>query len=1120
MYERISTLKLSTSNMRMLPGRTRSSNRVLSYLLVVSIQIYLIAQHPTVTESDRTKVLNTIKDTARCVIRDVVRSTPELHAFHDKNKLHKERENGIRDADTVVESVVVCMHTLERLDVPFSGFWDLVSQELVLLISPIRQVQTLESIWVTLFSLLPFVELDLSGIPDRTRITFFDKDNWTCIRNLLKEIFGAYLETSKQSGSSMNEYVRASLTRCYVLINDWHWKRPEQMLNVVFDFFGKHGLRPLRRETSTGSVDFLQGSATAGSLMLGPNEGSFHIALKCLVTGLQGMKHAYPEKKIRSFVFRLIPNHGRTYPKDQPLQEENLAALRNHYDLLSTLYCIAPPSCRPKLDLIRTLISHETSHREACRVNVRAWANLTTFQLATDEPYTTAKPFALWYKEIMHQTLKQYLLAKTEADDYLKSRVLDGTAEFSAVLVQQTMERNQEQVIATLRDSIVGMRKAVERAKDQANLATFLIDSDIVNLLELPHLEDDRLLCVIRDTLLVFRQYASLQRAQAKQHMSQPRSEESQDYGDFPDLDELDDTEKPESASNTVVSQTSRLDFIQTPLWHLMSNAFGAERSPDDNLLMDCIDTWVLIAGDQVTTGGKTWSNYVNSFSQVSWQQLRPTEQTRKFGPYFMSALIARDPAAYEEHRQEFLTALLLSLADRESMLRFQYRLLDAIVRTDPDHPLLINLPFFKVESDGSFDISGDSLRSRRLALISSLLSNMREDVYTTSAQEPSRASEVRRAYSAMLMDFMGRLKSNYQQLQHGATVTGAYVEFVQKIVQFLKQYTGEICPVLPFFTDSVAFPLPSADPTYVVGRLCGYAPKVKHPGTAKQLSVFIQTVAQQAASDNQQVYLVNQLVSALCTEEAPATDRVALRTILLQTIFPAYIEEAFQSRAGYLIASPILQCLSLILDTMAFDLRVLQPDMVASTVHSIISIAHAFIRGTERLKGDKEHFQHSSMLAGLVHMFEVARSVAQLLHYIISRTMPSTGRDKIPLITYLEEFSVYTGLMINNIVPDNIPSYQGDAHTDAMDTSHADILAFSKRGLEDSIAANWTNDQNSVWFGQGQAKKKVHFDFGTPKEEKSRLAKAIHCFHTVLLAMLENKHYEGVRVFEDDLIV
>ncbi|KAI4949177.1 hypothetical protein J4E91_005641 [Alternaria rosae] len=1060
--------------------------RAMAYLLVISIQIHHIAQHPTLAPGNQVGVISLAKSLSKTLVAHFMRNgITSLGKFLEQNQRHSVREKGIQDTDVVVESTVICMHVLEEMDIPGWSFWDLTSQELSSKLGGATTLPAFETTWATMLTFLPYNEIDSSGIPLKSRRETFQSDNWTCIRDLLRRLFELYPSTYRKHSTSLNDYVRANLARCHRLIAHWHWRRPELMLNVVLDFFGKNGLKSLRREAGTGSVPFLNDLATAPFLNVDPNENSFHIALKCLALGLQGMSNAYPEKKIRSFVFRSLPNHGRAYPKDQPLDEENLAALRNHHDLLSTLYWAAPPACRPKLDHIRDLVNHESSHREACRVSVRAWANLATFQLSTEEPYTSARPFASWHKDIMHQTLIQYKLAKTEADDYLKSGVLDGTTNVSAVMVRQTMEKNQGQVIATLRDCIAGMSRAIQHARDQSSLKAFLEDSDIMHLLELPHLEDHRLVNVIRDVMKVLQDYAKIQKVNLKKDVSQQTSEESQDYGDFPDMDDLDDMDVDAPAKTF---HQSGLEFVQTPLWHLLSNAFGAENSPDDNLLMDCIDTWIRVAEGQVLAGERSWSYYLDSFSQVSWKQLRQTEQTRKFGPYFMAALVDCDSAAYEEHRHEFFQALMVSLVERESMLRFQHRLLHAIAQTDEHHPLMQNLPFFRDIETGKWDITADTLRTRRLALISSILSNMRDDIHATTRAEPSRLGETKRLYASMLKDFMTSMKYNYQQLRQGTTVTGAYVEFLQKIVQFLKQYTNDICPVLPFFTDSVAFPLPAGDPTYVVARLCGYAPKLSDTGTAKQLSFFIQTVAQQAAADNQQAYLVNQLTTALCTDEAPTGDRVALRSVLLQGIFPAYLEEAFSSSTAFAIARPTLQALPAILDTMIFDLRVTQPESLASTIGCIVSVSHAFIRGTEQLKDDHHLLQLPYVLAALTHMLEALRSILSPLEYICSRTIPSAHLNPPPLVAYIDEVSIFITELLRGATPDTIPSYAGDAHAPPSEKQHAGLLAFCRRGLEDSLKTNWSESAGSIWFGQGHARREVLFDIGSVEEERERL--------------------------------
>jgi hypothetical protein len=1063
----------------------RSSVRALAYLLVAAADILQIAQHPVVETSDKAEVTNLIKRTATSLLSHVIkRGVPALDQFLERNRRHLEREKGVQNDEIFVESIVICMHVLDGLDIPDLAYWDIISKELCLLISRAKHVQTFEQIWATIFTLLPFTAFDLSGMPDRTRISSFSRDNWTSVRDILKRLFGYYLSTHKENSSSLSDYIRANLVRCHVLMQDWHWRKPEQVLNVTLDFFGKMGLRSLSRERNLTPATFLHTNKAEGSLCLGHSDGSFLVSLKCLALGLQGMADAYPEKKVRSFVIRRVPNHGRDYPKDQPLEQEALVALQNHHDLLCTLYWAAPPSCRPRLELIRNLVSHGSSHREACRLSVFAWTNLTIFQISSDEPYAATQQFALWHKDIMHQTLKQYQLAKTEADDYLKSGVLVTGA--STSLVRQTMEKNQEQVIATLRDCITGLKRAIQSAHDPDVLPSFLADADIEHLLELPHLEDRRLVRVIKDVLALFFDYDRARKASVSLNLSQQLSDESQDYGEFPDLEDFEDTNSEPFAN---VSSQTGLGFAQVPLWRLLSNAFGAETSPDKSLLEDCVDTWILVAKSQIVSGEKSWSHYIDSFSHVSWKQLRHTEQTRRFYPYFLASLIKCDSAAYVQHRHEFLTSLLLCLVDRESLLGFQHRLLYAVVQIDPENPLFKNLPFIRDENNGTMDVTVETLRSRRLTILSSILSNMRDDVHNTLFEDPTRAPVVKRTYATMLKDLMARMKSNYEQLQQGESVTGAYVEFVQRIVQFLTQYTSEICSILPFFTDSVAFPLPTTDPTYVIGRLCGYAPKAGDLRTAKQLAIFIQTVAQQAAADNQEPYLVHQLTTALCIEDPAVAERTVLRSVLCQGVFPAYIELAFASQSGFMLASPILQSLPMVLDTVTFDLRVTQQDSVSSVLESVVSILHAFIRSTEQLKGNSTSFRQPYILCALSHLFEIIMSSLRILDYILDRTVGSTGSRNVPLKVYLRQFSLYVEQMVNDVAPLDFPSYLGDACANVGSTQSASLLLFARSGVKESLKMNWRECQDAVWFGQGQAKKEVSLRVGSLEDEQAKLS-------------------------------
>lgn len=1066
---------------------SHTSVRAMTYLLVISNQAYQIAKHSVLELSIQEGWVPMIARIAKAIVRYLIgRGASELADFLEKNKRYKERENGIQEKDTLVECLVICTHVLDSSNISRLAFWDLVSQELSTLVGKADQVKTFESVWATALTLLPFTEVDSCGVLDRKRKSAFDKDNWTFIKDLLKRLFALYPGSKRTHSSSLDDYVRANLTRCLNLIDTWHWRRCDPIFGIVFDLFGKNGLRQLQHEESKGSPSFLEQLGGQPSLQSVPSDSAFHIFLKCLALGLRGMREFYTEKKIRSIVFRCTPNHGRSYPKDQSLDSDSLDALHNHHNLLCTLYWASPPSCRPKLNLIRALVQHEDSHREACRLNVRAWGNLAVFQLSVDEPYTSLQPFAEWHKDIILQTLKQYRLAKTEAEDYLKTIQLDGTSDASSHMVRSTMAQNQEQVITTLRDCIAGMLRAVKHSTKQTHLRNFLVDSGVIQLLELPHLDDSRLTIVIRETLTIFRELAYLEKRSSAEAKSQRSSDESQDYGDFPDLDDLE-----EIAQEPV--ERSSLGFSQTSLWHLLSNAFGAECAPDDNLLLECIDTWVLVASCQVSAGDRSWSYYVDPFKPVSWHQLRDTEQTRKFRPYFMAALLEYDSSVYEEHRLEFFNSLLSCLADRESMLRFQYRLLRALVQVDPSHPLLRNLPFYRDSRSGKFDISADTLRDRRLSLLSSILANMRDDFHTTMLENQSRAAELKRDYSALLKDFMAAMKNNYQQLRQGMTATGAYVEFVQKIVQFLNQHTSDICSVDRFFTDSVAFPLPATDPTYVVGRLCGYAPKLASAGITKQLSTFIQTVAQQAALDNQQPYLVHQLSAALSNDVDPSIDKAALRTTLLQGIFPAYIEAAISGTIGLVISRPILQALKPILECMFFDVRVADTSNVEIICHNIWSISHAFIRSTDILKDTPSLLKEPNVLQSIALVLDALSSTLLTLDYMSCQTWVSASPRKPAIVTYFQQFSVFIAEVLHDMLPSTTPTFNvGETPC----SSHGDLLTFCTRLLKEGIKNNWSKSQGRVFFGQGYTRREVVVHVGTFEEEKASLVRKIVEFY------------------------
>lgn len=61
--------------------------------------------------------------------------------------------------------------------------------------------------------------------------------------------------------------------------------------------------------------------------------------------------------------------------------------------------------------------------------------------------------------------------------------------------------------------------------------------------------------------------------------------------------------------------------------------------------------------------------------------------------------------------------------------------------------------------------------------------------------------------------------------------------------------------------------------------------------------------------------------------------------------------------------------------------------------------------------------------------------------------------------------------------------------------TRHSELLTFSEKGLKSSIDTNWSFDGDKIYFGQGQAKRTVFFDWGIIDVEKTSMVAAIKAF-------------------------
>ena len=88
-------------------------------------------------------------------------------------------------------------------------------------------------------------------------------------------------------------------------------------------------------------------------------------------------------------------------------------------------------------------------------------------------------------------------------------------------------------------------------------------------------------------------------------------------------------------------------DTVHEGLVQLLSNAFGADIRPPDELLMGIIDTWIAVIGQMVRFGIKQWGDYLEAHHLESWGSLRNTHQSRQYSCYFLSRCIVEDVQGY-----------------------------------------------------------------------------------------------------------------------------------------------------------------------------------------------------------------------------------------------------------------------------------------------------------------------------------------------------------------------------------------------------------------------------------------------------------------------------------------
>lgn len=1059
-----------------------------SYNLVFANQMRQIADHQLVEPVLANDAVDLVKASANDVISLALSDNgiTSVRDLLDEAKKPILRDKGIHDEFPFAAAFVIAEQLLRSSD-SFSGVLADIQSEVCTknLVTNQKDVANLERAWRKVFTTLPLDEIDHHGIARRDSRFKIMQGNWNLVKNLLSPALDDTDANSARLPISFNSYCRVLFQRCHRLINVWGWKECKPILDTLYDFFALKSLNNLRLEESRGSPAFLDQLNSIPSLDIQVGEPCFHTLLKIIASGLRSMALRYDKKKMRNFAWRLLPNHGRVYPKDKELRHEDLDALRNHHDLLCTLYWSVPDGCRPRLETIRDLVHPATSHQETCSINIQSWIRLVRFKLSTKEDVSDLEPFADWHSYFMVELQQQHSQARSEIEAQNKDNKFA-----SKELVESTISRNQRQIESLLKMGLSGLRTATELAPSLEHAHRLISKTPFDSLISLFNPKTPRINTVVSEVLQVIMAYitkdtALLVTAPAPVPAA-PAEEDSQEFEGF---DDWDDIHAVLAEQNEPREEVEHMQRVLYPVVHrLLSNCFGADNSPEDAILMNVVDLWASLASALVRHGLQRWDNYLSQFGDRSWAQLRQTLQTRKYAAQFLALCIEKDTQIVIESRNLVIGMWMSSLVERSSMLKFQHRLTEALLNGNPRDLVLKNLPFVKDERDNKYHVSLQDLSQRRVSLLSSILSNMRDHVLQLEVSGSRDLGVTKQEYSELLQQLMTAMKDNYRELGNGAaeSAQGAYVEFVHCIVRFLQELASDIRPVDPFFTDPALFPLPSSDPRYIVAKLKRYEPKMSSNKEVQTLTMFIQSIVERATIERQQDHLIEQLhTAAKDTYEAGRPNRPTLRAVLLQCVFPAYLELSFSTQSAWLVSRPIIQSTSLLLKDLLLRIDFLNPTCVSSLLRIMGTVFQSAHHALRDLSTCPRRFKNPVKLSMLAQFLKMVSSALVVVDYL-DRVTDSAEF----LISYVQwfrdlsravssELSGSTADSVSDATAAVVPALDlGSDHVEGEIPQH--LITSRRFALEDhkSYLKNWSFHEGKYYYSRsGHESKELILD-------------------------------------------
>ncbi|RGP66452.1 hypothetical protein FLONG3_8889 [Fusarium longipes] len=796
---------------------------VYDHLLLAILFVLKLCRGESSLMNEQFQIEDLLKGLAKTAITSLtLAGIDHIAEMYNDLKSSRVRERGLRTDMPAINSWVINMKVLEHACILRASFWDILYTVIATPeASTSLDASVHERLWKNVFTLLPLTEFSDKGIVVAGRRHDTVVDGWSLPQKLLKKVFQVYQDNPRQS-PSFNNYCRALVGRCHYLVQHWGWRKCVAVIGVIFDFFGSQNLANFRNEEVYASPRFLDELAGNPSLSVDKTDKCFHIFLKLVALSIRKLRDMGSMKDIRNLIARTMPNHNRQLLKEQTIQERDLAALRNHHDLLCTLFWASPTDLRPGAHLIERLVVPASSHKEACLINLRAWSQLARFIISSGEATTAFKPFSQWRNNFFQSMMDQFDSVHSDMKQQVLAMSKDGSNSVDPDLIDAMAAMNRRAVMDVL---YMSTALSLDVMKHAPNLeaATFALNTQQLQhvfrrFTAYPPEFDWSALRTSLSTLEVF-----LSHVDAFKDEEESQQSESQ----------ILDSAQADDALLVIDHDLSRVYF---PMARCLLSSQGAKNDPSTVAEMThCVEQTIVLTARlavRFINGGLLRLDNIFRHGKYGLFEDVPAKlnlDQRGYLTLFLTTLLKHNFDDFSEAGFSLSEAWALSIVRPRPYLSYENQFAEQLWKHQKE---------FVPEAVAGLSINPDYNSNRDLFEFA--VSWMRKSVRDAG---PTLRKLVTPEHSKTLKLVMEQMQSDLHVICYDASEHPDYVAFVRDIIALIRAHGSDICKIDPYFYQISREYSPSIqDPQLQVAAMKSYGIKLSEgdKGVVQQVFYFL----------------------------------------------------------------------------------------------------------------------------------------------------------------------------------------------------------------------------------------------------------------------------------------